>query len=247
MRNELRDIVKHTGGALGFIEIVKVIGSDTATEIESLASDKSVIIKGHLIDPLADLKGVFGLTNLGLLKQLVEFPNYKTDGATVSVKYRDRGGENIAEEIIFKDEAGSKDHYRLMAKEVIPEQPKFLGASWNVEIAPTKSMIKEFAQRAGMYSSQETHFQINTVDGDLVIFFGDPEAASHKGTMVFEKGVLGTLRAPLAFPISQTLQILRLSDGADCTMSITDKGALQIAIESGLAVYNYILPSKKNQ
>lgn len=246
MRAEIRDIVKHTG-SLGFVETVKITGSDTETVIETVATDNTVIVKGKLNNPLGEFRGVFGLSNLGLLRNLVEFPTYKTDGAAVTVKRRDRNGDMIPEEIVFKDENGSKDCYRLMAQEVIPDQPRFVGVSWDVEIAPSKSTLKEFMQRAAMYGSLESLFGVDIVDGDLVFLFGDKDGSTHRGTMVFEKGIGGSMKGEQWWPMSPVLQILKLSDGSDCTMSISQKGALQITIETPVGEYRYILPAKKNR
>ena len=244
MRNTIRDIVKHTG-SLGFIETVVIEGTESVTKVESVATDNSVILKGTLRDPKSEFVGKFGFTNLNLLKQLLEFPNYKTDGAKVLMKHRERHGVKSPDEIVFEDENGSKDHYRLQA--TVPNQPSFLGATWNVEVAPSKSVIKEFAQRASMYGAIESKFLVTVEDGNLVFYFGDPDAATHKGTMVFEKGVTGTLKDRIYWPIAQVIQILKLSDGEDCTLSISDVGALQITIESELAEYRYILPGKKSK
>ena len=43
------------------------------------------------------------------------------------------------------------------------------------------------------------------------------------------------------FPISQVISILNLN--GDATMKISDQGALQIIVDSGIAVYEYILPA----
>ena len=44
MKDYLQDIVQHTHG-LGFIDLVKVDGTDEETILEGLAEDRSVIIK----------------------------------------------------------------------------------------------------------------------------------------------------------------------------------------------------------
>jgi hypothetical protein len=244
MRDKIRDIVKHT--ALGFIETVKVTGTDTETLVETFAENHTVVIKAHMHDPSSELRGVFGFNNLGLLRSLIEFPNYKTDDATVTVKYRERNGEKVPEEIVFKDEHGSKDHYRLMAQEAMADQPQFNGLVWDIEIAPTKSIIKEFGQRASMYSGIGTHFTVGVVDGDLIVYFGDQDGSTHKGSMVFEKGVTGTITSGKYYwPIAPFLQILKLSDGVDCIVSISNRGAFQITIESEIAEYRYIMPCIK--
>ena len=77
-------------------------------------------------------------------------------------------------------------------------------------------------------------------DNDLVFSFGD--ASTHAGTFVFEAGVEGTLAHTWSWPVAQVQAILGL-DGK-LTMKISDQGAMQITVDSGLATYNYILPAQ---
>ena len=52
----------------------------------------------------------------------------------------------------------------------------------------------------------------------------------------------GKLKNEWAWPVSQVMAILNL-DG-DKVMRISDQGAMQIAVDSGLAQYEYILPAQ---
>jgi hypothetical protein len=73
-----------------------------------------------------------------------------------------------------------------------------------------------------------------------VFSFGD--ASTHAGSFVFHSGIIGKLKQSWAWPVSQIQSILGLS--GDVTMRISDAGALQITVNSGLAEYNYILPAQ---
>jgi len=73
-----------------------------------------------------------------------------------------------------------------------------------------------------------------------VFSFGD--ASTHAGSFVFEAGISGDLKHTWAWPVAQTQAILSL-DG-DIKMSISDQGAMQITVDSGMAEYNYILPAQ---
>ena len=53
MKDTLLDIIQHTS-ALGFIDLIKVTGTDTNTTINAIAEDKSVIISGTFKNPHAD-------------------------------------------------------------------------------------------------------------------------------------------------------------------------------------------------
>jgi hypothetical protein len=73
-----------------------------------------------------------------------------------------------------------------------------------------------------------------------VFSFGD--ASTHAGSFIFQAGITGKLKQAWSWPVNQMMSILNLS--GDITMKITDQGALQITVDSGLAEYNYILPAQ---
>ena len=83
-------------------------------------------------------------------------------------------------------------------------------------------------------------FSVKTEGGNLVFAFGD--ASQHAGSFVFHAGVTGDLKHTWAWPVAQVQAILNL-DGK-VTMSISDQGAMQLTVDSGLAEYNYILPAQ---
>jgi hypothetical protein len=59
---------------------------------------------------------------------------------------------------------------------------------------------------------------------------------------VFHPGVKGSLKRAWAYPVKTIISILDLV--GDKTFRISDEGAAQITVDSGLAVYNYILPAQ---
>jgi len=59
---------------------------------------------------------------------------------------------------------------------------------------------------------------------------------------VFQAGVTGTLTKAWAWPVAAVSSILSLS--GDKTFRISDEGAAQITVNSGLATYDYILPAQ---
>jgi hypothetical protein len=89
-------------------------------------------------------------------------------------------------------------------------------------------------------NAEETTFTAKTENGDLKFFFGDH--STHAGNFVFQAGVAGQLKRAWAWPVAQVLSIMGLV--GDKTMRISDDGAMQITVDSGLAVYNYILPAQ---
>jgi len=81
-----------------------------------------------------------------------------------------------------------------------------------------------------------------TEDNNLKFKFGD--ASSHAGEFVFATGITGELTKSWSWPVAQVTQILKLIETADCEMSFSDDGALQITLDSGIGKYQYILPAQ---
>jgi hypothetical protein len=87
---------------------------------------------------------------------------------------------------------------------------------------------------------EEANFQAKTENGDLKFFFGDH--STHSGAFVFHPGVNGNLKRAWSWPAKQFASIMDLT--GDKTVQISDDGAAQITVDSGLAVYKYILPAQ---
>ena len=63
--------------------------------------------------------------------------------------------------------------------------------------------------------------------------------ASVNGEFVFQAGVKGTLKSERAYSVQAILGILNLN--GDKVMKFSNDGVVMITVDSGLAVYNYIL------
>ena len=250
MRDTLHDIVKHTGG-LGFIETVKITGTETATVVEAMDNERTVIIKGKLLKPEADLVGEFGMSHLSLLQGLVTNALFKADDSTIEVKRRERNGKLTPEEINFTGLGGkTAGTFRLMASDLIPEQAKFLGANWDVEVKPTASKLKELQAFAGLYSQFENHFMVKTVLNDagkneLRFYVGDEGSSMHRAFLTIGDDVTGNLGGDLHWAITPVLNILKLGAEENLTLKFSSRGALQISMASAHAEYDFILPARK--
>jgi hypothetical protein len=242
MKDILQDIVTHTHN-LGFLNIVKVTGEDTATKIDSIAEDRTVILSAETHNPYADMVGTFGMPQLNKLKYLLDGAEYKED-SKIEIVREDRNGETIPTGIHFENKDGDfKNDYRFMNVAQINEKlktVKFKGVKWDVTIQPSLQAVQRFAFQAGA-NNEHTTFTAKT-DGDKLKFtFGD--ISSHAGEFVFATGVSGKLSKAWAWPVSQVLSILKIADVGNATMSLSDGGALQITIDSGLVKYEYIIPA----
>ena len=241
MKDFLQDLVAHTH-SLGFLPMVKISASDKETSIESLAEDRSVILNAKTHNPVDNLEGTFGMPQLNKLDLHLKCPEYK-EGAGITVVTQDRNGETIPTGLHFENAAGDfVNDYRFMSNEVINEKlktVKFKGVTWNVELEPTASSIQRLKYQAAAHT-EETVFQVSTEGADLVFSFGD--ASTHAGSFTFQSGVSGKLKQTWSWPVNQVLSILALT--GDKTMKISDAGAMQITVDSGLSTYDYILPAQ---
>ena len=240
MKDILQDIVAHTH-ALGFLNLVKVT-NDEDTNIDSMAEDRSVILSATTNAPVGEFEGTFGMPNLDKLALHLKNPEYQKD-AKIDVVKADRNGEVVPTHIHFENTAGDfQNDYRFMNKAIIDEKlktVKFKGANWNVTFGPSVASIARMKLMSAAHAEEPT-FNVMTKDGNLVFSFGD--ASTHAGSFVFEAGVEGTLAHTWSWPVAQVQAILNL-DG-DKTMSISDQGAMQITVDSGMVKYDYILPAQ---
>ena len=238
MRDHLLDLVEHTHD-LGVIDLIKITGDDKSTVINGLAEDRSVVVEGAFAQPHADFMGTFGMPNLSKLKILLNLQEYR-ENAQLSLTRKDTG---VADGINFENATGDfKNNYRFMAAEIVNEKlktVKFKGVNWHIEFTPTVAAIQRLKMQA-QANAEEVNFTAKTDNGDLKFSFGDH--STHSGNFVFHAGVTGTLKRAWSWPIKTVISILDLT--GDKTFRISDDGAAQITVDSGLAVYNYILPAQ---
>ena len=238
MRDHLLDLVEHTF-KLGCIDLVKITGDTNETVIAGIAEDRSVVLEGKFGAPVADFVGNFGMPNLSKLNILLNIQEYR-ENAKLSITRKDTGAPDG---INFENATGDfKNNYRFMASEIVNEKlktVKFKGVNWHIEFEPTVAAIQRLKMQASA-NAEELTFQAKTDNGDLKFFFGDH--STHAGNFVFQPDVQGTLKRAWAWPIKTVISILDLT--GDKTFKISDDGAAMITVDSGLAVYNYILPAQ---
>ncbi len=238
MRDYLSDLVQHTHD-LGCISLVKIVGDDKTTAISGLAEDLSVVVQAEFKNPVPEFMGTFGMPNLTKLKTLLNLQEYRED-AKLSITKRATGEPDG---IAFENKNGDfKNSYRFMASEIVNDKlktAKFKGVNWHIEFEPSVASILRLKMQMSA-NAEEPNFQAKVENGDLKFFFGDH--STHAGNFVFQAGVTGTLKRAWSWPAVQVASILSLT--GDKVMRISDDGAAQITVDSGLAVYNYILPAQ---
>lgn len=241
MRDHLLDLVSHTHD-LGVIDLVKITGTEDDTTIEAIAEDRSVVVQGKFAGPVADFIGMFGMPNLDKLKILLNLQEYR-ENAKITVTRQSRNGTDVPVGMHFENAVGDfKNDYRFMTQEIVAEKVKsavFKGVNWDIQFEPTVASIQRLKMQS-QANSEEANFKVRVDNGNLMFSFGDH--STHAGEFTFQTGVNGNVKRPLAWPASQVLSILGLVGNK--VMMISDSGAMQITVDSGLAVYNYILPAQ---
>jgi hypothetical protein len=238
MRDYLLDLVEHTYD-LGCIDLVKIVGDTSKTDIVGLAEDLSVVIRGNFHNPVADFMGTFGMPNLGKLKTLLNLQEYKEDAKLAITK----GSTGEPDGILFENKIGDfKNNYRFMASGIVNEKlktAKIRPVTWHIEFEPTNAAIQRMKWQMSA-NAEEANFQAKTENGDLKFFFGDH--STHSGNFVFHPGVSGQLKRAWSWPAKQFVSIMDLT--GDKKVRISDDGAAEITVDSGLAVYQYLLPAQ---
>ena len=238
MRDYLLDLVQHTHD-LGCIDLVKIVGDDKNTTISGLAEDLSVVVQAEFKNPVPEFMGTFGMPNLTKLKTLLNLQEYREHAKLTITKRATGEPDGIA----FENKNGDfKNSYRFMASEIVNDKlktAKFKGVNWHIEFEPSVASIMRLKMQMSA-NVEEPNFQAKIENGDLKFFFGDH--STHAGNFVFQAGVTGTLKRAWSWPATQVSSILGLT--GDKIMRISDDGAAQITVDSGIAVYNYILPAQ---
>jgi hypothetical protein len=248
MHDILKDIVKHTH-SLGIIQAAKVTTTDEGTSIDAMDDDRTVVLRGKLHTPVTEFTGKFGLGRLGVLSGLLSYTGEDASGkavhANVEVGIEERNGENVPTEFKFTVPGSLDSSYRVIVSELVDAQIKtanFRGAQWDVEVMPTQKAIKDLQYFAGILSAFDPLLTARTVDGDLKFFIGD--RSTDRVELPFASNVSGELKTGWSFPLSTVLTILKLGDTSTMSVKISDQGAMMIQVDSGLGLYEYILPAK---
>lgn len=242
-KDAIQDIVRNVLST-GFFDKIKITANKKETLIEALEKDKQVILKARTLLPVEGWQGEFGLANLSLLSAIAGDPEFSHKDSTLELVTQARGGEDVPSELHYQNRSKSFISYRFVAKEMVPDQPKYNEPTWDVSVKPTKSVIQQFNWAAGSLSTYEQYFIPKTVDGDLRMFIGEDGAASQRGGVVFATDVKGEFESNHKWAIPLVSQTLKLVGETDAQFRLSVKGAIQVELNTGLAEYRYIFPAK---
>ena len=116
----------------------------------------------------------------------------------------------------------------------------FKEPTWDLEFEPTIAGIQRLKMQA-QANSEEPLFTAKSENNDLMFYFGDH--STHAGNFVFHPSAVGNkLTRAWSFPVKQVISILDLV--GDKKIHFSSQGAAMITVDSGIAVYKYILPAQ---
>lgn len=240
MKEILTDIVQHTY-LMGLFPALKIFNDGNNTCIESMAEDKSVVLKATTHNIIPEFNGVFGMGNIERLNTLLKCPEY-TDTPVIEIIKEEKDGVKIPSSIKFNNKDNDfENYYRLMNTEIINEKLKSVRLKniyWEIDIVPNDMSIQKFKYQVNL-NSQDKNFNVYTKDSNLIFSFGNK--GSHHGSFVFQKNV-GKKLKEFSWPISQTLTLLNLNGNKKIKFS--NDGAMLIVISSDYANYEYIVPAR---
>ena len=195
-------------------------------------------------DALEGVDGEFGLSNLSLLSHIANDSEFNSKDSKLEMVYDNKNGEKVAVELTYVNKSKSYINYRFMSKQLIPDQPKFMQPQWDVVIKPSKAHVQQFAWASSGLGAYEQYFIPKIQNGDLKFFIGEEDTANQRGGVVFATDLTEKFEAQHKWKIQHIMTVLKLADTADCEMAFSNKGVIQITLNTGLGNYRFIFPAK---
>lgn len=243
LKDNIKDLTTYVAST-GFFDKIKVTSSSKETLLEAMDKDKDVILKGQFNDPVSDLDGECGFSNLSLLQTIASDPEFLSKETTMAVVYENKAEGKVPIELAYENKSKSHINYRFMAKQLLPDQPKFMEPKWDVVIKPSKNSVQQFTWAANGLAAYEQYFIPKIVDGDMKFYIGEDSASTQRGGVVFASDLKEKFDSQHKWKIQLVQAVLKIADSCDCEMSFSTKGAIQVKLNTGIGTYKYIFPAK---
>lgn len=238
MKELLHDVVRQ---AAPLFEKVRVTGGHGTVRVEAHTEDKMLFLVADLHADMPDLAGEFGLSNLPILKGLLEFASYKADNASFLVHRVARDDLNYVSELEFTGQGG-RASYKTISPKMIGDKAKIAEITWNVSVTPSKAKLTEVMQLTGMLSQIEQHFAVSYENRTLLLNIGGKSATNHNATVALAEDIdCGPLPSKMVFKAPQFLGVLKNVGNWPCIIRFAKDGLGSVLINTDHGVYNYIL------
>ena len=268
MRDILLDLVKNVRAT--DIGTVKITGEDGVVTIQGVDDQKTVILKGTFTNPVDELEGVCGIGNLDRLASTLGVYSGDSDVVSVArkmrtsrVEVRDEEGkvledvsgnaitetveENAIERFVFNKTQPMKmeSNFRVISKNLIPNQFGMKEVEWNISLTPTASAIEYLDKLRSISNSDTFTVKVEPVEdgtNSLYVLVGEP---GNEARMEFHKNVDGALKNSWQWDLEKVMRLLKLGTTSTLTMNFSDRGVLRVVVDSGLAQYNFTIPPRQ--
>lgn len=237
IKDVLRDVV-NTTSTIGFDVIVVSKTDDNFMSLEAVTTDKRVIMKAQVKEEVTDLvdADTFGIGTLGMLQGLLNLTTFKTDSAKITPVINN----GVVTKLSFTSDDASTD-FILLAKNALPRQPKFLNKPFDVQVIPSAAKVQELKGYAGVFKSISENVVPYTENNQLCFKVGNTGKANHSGSISFGP-CTGTLSEKYSYSVERIMQCLtRINSCKECSINITESGALAVKIDTGVTVFNLFI------
>lgn len=268
MRDILRDMVKIVRAA--DIGTIKITGEEGAVSFQGVDDGRTVILKGNVIEEDDSFNGVSGIGNLDRLSSILNLYQDPTDVVTVARKSRpvriekkdadgnaltDAAGnpefeetqEDAIEKFVFTKTKPFKmeNNFRVIARNLIPQQFSPKAVDYAVEFTPTAAAIEYLDKMVGVSNGDVFSVKIQEgSDGNQSLFINLGEVGN-ESTIEFHQNVSGVLKNSWTWDINQVNKLLKLASNATLSIGFSERGMLKIAVETGIAKYEFTIPPRQ--
>lgn len=239
LKNFLIDVLRQTAP---LFDKIRIDGSDTGTVVEAYTEDKMLFLFAKLKDIVPQFAGEFGISNLQLLRGLLDFPSYKTETAKFHARRIARDGTEFVSELEFTDANGGHARFKTINPKMAGARAQIVSVDWGISVTPSKAKLTEVMQLTGMLAQVDQHFSVSYENRNVLLTIGGKGAASHSAVVALATDVdAGPLPAEMVFRAPHFLQVLKNAGNSPCTIRFAKEGIAGILIETEHGAYSYIL------
>jgi len=239
MRELLLDMTRQVGS---LFDKIRVEGLTTGTKVEAYSDDKMLFLFADLKDVVPEFAGEFGISNVGLLRQLLDFASYKTEQAKLQARRVIRDDADFVAELEFTDAVGGLARFKTINPRMIGERARVQNINWEVSVTPNRAKLTEVIQLTSMLAQVDQHFGVTYTDRTLFLVIGGKGASSHQASVALAEDIDPVSLPPgMVFRAPHFLAVLKLAGNLPCTIRFAKEGIGSLLIETEHGSYNYLL------
>jgi hypothetical protein len=220
---------------------IHVVADETRAKVEAHTEDSMVFLVAELA-PAADLGGDFGISNLALLKKLLDTPTYKSDNAKLQARRLTRGDHDYVAELEFRDGNGGRFLFRTIHPRILKKWPQLGTVNWDCAVEMSKAKLHEVTQLAGMLAQFDQHFSVGFENHTLLLHIGANDNNSHNATVPLATDLDEVALPNCLFLANYLITILKNAGEWPLTIRFgAQEGVVGITIKTDQGSYDYLL------